>query len=885
MNFKSELSPRLSMVLFLLLLALQSHGQDWQFRQVAGKDTSWRQATVPGTVHQDLYNAGLIPQPYYRDNEDIVQWVEGKDWEYRTVLVPEQKLMNERHIDLVCEGLDTYAQVFLNGQLVGTTQNMFIAHRIELKGKLKAGPNSLLIRFQSAYNRNLMAFKNAPFKLPAINDKRMLPHSQEGDTSVKQTSIYARKAPYHFGWDWGPRLVTAGIWRPMYLHGWSGARVQTAGIHQQLNKKSGKLTPALYADLVVDTAALDSLQVDWGLATGKEWSPIATNPTKVQKLKARMRAEQAVAGLRNWEAETGGVNKLPATYSLKPTLKNGREKLVETRQYLSGLGTGSKAAIGVYRSGLAMPTLARNKDAQGQAFTVVMNERPVFCRGANYIPQDIAFGKDRGKTRTLLLKAKEANMNMIRVWGGGYYEDDYFYDVCDSLGLMVWQDLMFACSMYPGDTGFLANVKEELRQTVQRLKRHPSIVLWCGNNEISQGWQDGWISHPESKRKGLKADSLRVDADMKKLFFTLIPNGLKEWDPTRPYTPSSPWPGTDSVRVNTKGYGDKHDWGVWFSRVKFDAYERNTSRFVSEYGFQSFPDLRTIESFTLPKDREPESPVMQTHQKHYGGNAKILRYAKDYLRLPDTADFKGFVYTGQVAQALAITMAVEAHRRAKPFCMGSLYWQLNDCWPVASWSGIDYYQRPKALHYAMARAYDPFSLACKALPGDSLAVHTLWDRPLKDKATVKAVLCNMQGKVLKTMQETVKLPAAENGVAMLRGLDPAKNGLDSANAVVIVTSTLSCGCEEREQLFFYKPYKDLVLPKPTISLKAERNKRGQWVLKVGTNSIALRVWLQPLDENAELEDNGFDLLPGTTKDLLVKNFSGEEEPRFEIRHL
>ena len=882
---KSDLSPRLSIFLLLILLAIDCQSQDWQYRQVAGKDSTWRAATVPGTVHQDLYNSGLIPHPYYRDNEDSVQWVEGKDWEYKTTLVPEAKLLREQHIELVCEGLDTYAQVFLNGELIGSTQNMFVEHRMDLKGKLKPGPNALLIRFQSAYNRNLVLFRKAPYKLPAINDKRMLPHSQEADTSVKQTSIYARKAPYHFGWDWGPRLVTAGIWRPIYLHGWSGARVVTAGLHQGQSKKSGKQTATMYADLVVDTTALDSLQLDWGLETGRAALRKPTGIAKAQRLKPNMRVEQAVAGLKNWEAETARPKQLPDTYTLRPSIKDKTKRLEGTRQYLSGLGTGSNGAIGAYRTGLALPSLARAKDKNGKAFTVGLNGRPIFCRGANYIPQDIAFGKDRGKTRSLLLKAKEANMNMIRVWGGGYYEDDYFYDVCDSLGLMVWQDLMFACSMYPGDTAFLANVKEELRQTVQRLKRHPSIVLWCGNNEISQGWQDGWIAHPQSKRKGLRADSLRVDADMKKLFFILIPTWLKEWDPQRPYTPSSPWPGTDSMRVNAKGYGDKHDWAVWFSPVKFDAYESNTSRFVSEYGFQSFPDLRTIESCTLPMDRSPESPVMQTHQKHYGGNSKILRYAKDYLRLPDGSDFAGFVYTGQVAQALAIGTAVEAHRRAKPYCMGSLYWQLNDCWPVASWSGIDYYQRPKALHYAMARAYDPFAIACKALGGDSLAVHTLWDRPMKDKATVKAVLCNLQGKVLKTVQQSVKLPAAENGVVFLRGLDPAKNGLDSANAVVIVTSTLTCGCEEREQLFFYKPYKDLALPKPTITLKAERNKRGQWVLRVATTKIALRIWLQPRDSDIDLDDNGFDLLPGATKELLVKNYGGTEAPTFDIRHL
>ncbi len=530
----------------------------WQFRQ-AGK-AEWLPATVPGTVHLDLMKQGLLPDPFYRDNESKVQWVEKAGWDYQTEFALSKELLSQPRIDLNFAGLDTEAEVFFNGTRVLTANNMFRGWTVNIKALAK-DRNNLLIRF---------APPSARAKVLKANEKTRLPENER---------IYIRKAQYQFGWDWGPRLVTCGIWQPVSL-----------------------------------TAYTD-------------------------------RVQQAYTPIRNFQI-------------------------------------GQKA------------------DREGKSFQLQVNGKPVYIRGANWIPIDnfIPRAQKLGLYRQRLLQAKEAHINMLRVWGGGIYETDEFYALCDSLNILVWQDFMFAGALYPSDPDFLKNIEAKVRYQVRRLRGHPSLAVWCGNNEIEEAWFNwGW----QKQFKWSKADSARLWAGYRKVFHELIPRILREEDPGRPYWPSSPSLGWGRDSAYRKG--DVHYWGVWWGKEPVEAYNKKVGRFNSEYGMQGMPDRKTIEAFTLPSDRDTSSVVMKVHQKHPFGWENIGMYIRN--RFPVPGNFEDLVFVSQLMQADAMKTAIEAHRRAKPYNMGSLFWQWNDCWPVTSWSAVDYYGRKKALFYEVKRSF------------------------------------------------------------------------------------------------------------------------------------------------------------------------------------
>jgi len=625
----------------------------WKFRKTGTKE--WLPARVPGVVHLDLMRNGKIPDPYLRDNEEKVQWVGETGWEYSKTFQFGEGNFAWRHIELVSKGLDTYAKVYLNDSLILNADNMFREWYLDIKRFLRIGTNTLRIQFPAVIPENKARYDQLPYPLP-------------GDEKV-----VCRKAAYHFGWDWGPTLVTCGIWRPIYIREWN--MVNVLGV-QYIQKKLTDTVANLAARFTVYSEVGDSSEIRLfiGLSRILVKKILLRKGTNIFDIDFNIRYPQ------RWWPKTMGY----------PTLYNLGYEL-----YFNG----KLAGEGRQKIGLRTIELVQDKDSAGRSFYFKVNDVPVFVKGANYIPQDNFLPRVTPDDYKLLIKeAKLAHINMLRVWGGGIYEDDLFYDLCDENGIMVWQDFMFACAMYPGNKEFLDNVRAEAIQNVVRLRRHPSIALWCGNNEIDEGWKNwGW-----QKKYGYNAgDSAAIYDNYRMMFNTILPGILKKFDSAAVYIPSSPLHGWGHRESLTEG--DAHYWGVWWGKEPFSDFSTKIGRFMSEYGFQSFPDYSTILKFTTQADRSPGSAVMKAHQKSPAGYEIIDHWLLQDFKKPK--DFESYGYVSQLLQAEGIVSAIEAHRRARPYCMGSMFWQLNDCWPVVSWSSRDYYHKKKALLFALPSAY------------------------------------------------------------------------------------------------------------------------------------------------------------------------------------
>lgn len=536
----------------------------WQFRKVpTGK---WYAATVPGTVHTDLLANRLIADPYYRDNEKKLQWIDTMNWEYKTSFAAGTEMLKKKHIELVFDGLDTYADVYLNNQLILSANNMFRQWRADIKKILKPN-NTLHIVFHSAKNKaDSMAKAVLPLVLP------------------DNPRAYVRKAQYHFGWDWGPVFITSGIWKDVYI-------------------KSYDIKPA---------------------------EKIYTPPHKVE--------------------------------------------------------------------------LVQEADSIGRSFYFKIDGNPVYMKGANYIPSEVFLPRLKKEDyRKIILAAKNANMNMLRIWGGGIYEDDAFYDLCDEYGIYVWQDFMFAGAMVPGNKDFINNVHEEVKYQIERLRHHPCIVVWCGNNEIDEAWHNwGW----QKQFDLYGGDSAKVWNDYKKLFQDSIAAWVNRYDGARPYTSTSPLNGWGRAKSFTEG--DSHFWGVWWGLQDIEVFETKTGRFVSEYGMQAMPNYSTLQKITKPEDHFLYSDVINAHQKANGGFMKLNTYIHNYFMDSVKAkklSVENYTYITQCMQYYAFKNSIAIHRSKAPVNMGTLLWQLNDCWPVSSWSITDYSRKPKAAWYAVKQAY------------------------------------------------------------------------------------------------------------------------------------------------------------------------------------
>jgi beta-mannosidase len=785
--------------------------EGWTFRQ-AGRQESYP-AQVPGVVHLDLFRSGLVGDPFLRDNEKALQWIGKTDWEYRTAFAVDAATLARRNVDLVFEGLDTYAKVFLNGREILSADNMYRRWRVPVAGKLKPQANELRVVFRSPINEDLAKVTGRGYELPATNDQG------------EKTSVYTRKAPYSFGWDWGPRFVTCGLWKPVRLEAWDGARIVDVAVRQN---ELGQEKATLVAEVEVAAARPAPAAASLEVAVEGGGAPV-TLAVPLEAGASTHTVAFEIASPRLWWPNGYGEQPL---YTVRTRLLVGGRAVDESRD----------------RVGLRTLELRRAKDEWGKSFEFVVNGVPVFAKGANWIPADSFLPRvTRERYASLLGSARDAHMNMLRVWGGGIYESDDFYELADEMGLLVWQDFHFSCSLYPADRAFLANVAVEAEEAVRRLRNHPSIALWNGNNEIETAWAFwGW----KERLPGWLWN------DYEAIFHDLLPKAVARHDPTRAYWPSSPSANLEAAPGDA-GNGDMHYWGVWHGAEAFSTYERVRTRFMSEYGFQSFPEMKTIRSFARGEDLAIDSPVMMTHQKHPRGNQLIREYMLRDYREPK--DFASFLYVSQVLQAEGIKVGAEAHRRARPRTMGTLYWQLDDCWPVASWSSIDYFGRWKALQYYARRFYAPVLVSTSEEDGQ-VGVHVVSDRTTPLAGTIEARLLDLSGAVLWEEKQPVEVaPLASRkllGVAKAKILEGRAPGAVFLEARLVVD-----GKEAAANTRFFAPPKDMALVKPQIAVDVAPAEGG-FRVTLSSPTLARHVRLVYDADDGAFSDNYFDLLPG-----------------------
>lgn len=788
-------------------------GGAWRMREADSE--TWHSAHVPGSVYADLMADGTMPDPFWRENElDAFERMK-KDYVYqRTFTVTEAQLAHA-HVELVCEGLDTLAHVSLNGREIAFADNMHITWVWDVKEQLHTGENTLEIRFDSPI---LYCAKKAE-EAPGWESSDATPGFR-----------HLRKAHCMFGWDWGPRLPDAGIWRPIFLRTWDAARLENALMLQA------------HHDGVVDVTIRPEI------AGESAWSAEITAPDgEVMILPETTAAEQIVTIQNPQLWWPNGLGKQPL-YRVTVRLAAG-----DTR---------------TWRIGLRTMTVSREKDEWGEEFCHVVNGVKVFAMGADYIPEDNILARvTPERTRRLLEDCKAANFNAIRVWGGGYYPDDAFYDICDELGLLVWQDLMYACAFYDLTPDFERSIRVETQQNVARLRHHASLALICGNNEMEMfmaGANSALINHRTWEFVPTYPHHI---TDYVKMFEYILPAIVKEAAPQTYWWPASPSSGGNFDAPNDENRGDNHYWDVWHGEKPFTEYRKFFFRYASEFGFQSFPCLKSVEQFTLPDDRNIFSRVMERHQRNQAANGKILSYLSQTFRYPNS--FDDLLYASQLMQAEAIRYGVEHWRRNCGRCMGAIIWQLNDIWPVASWASIDYYGRWKALHYAAKRFFAPVMISAEEegelsqnpkineyhpAPLEKSFRLNVCNETLRDvTGEVVWALRTPDGEIVRQGHQALTIPAmSAKWLDKVNCADASLTGHYVSFAFVVDDVAVS----EGTCIFCAPKHFEFTDPQLTVE------KRGD-TLVVTSHAYAKQVWLESEDADLLLDDNAFDMNPGT----------------------
>jgi beta-mannosidase len=773
---------------------------------------------VPGCVHTDLLAAGAIPDPFWGTNEAGLQWIDERDWEYAADFEVGAELLGEEVVDLVADGLDTVATVRLNGRLVARTENMFIGHRWDVRRLLRPGKNTLAIRLDSA-TRYIRTHRTS-HRPREINDP------VGGCTAI-------RKEQCQFGWDWGPRFVTAGIWRDIRLEGWSGNRLAGVAVAQD-HRRDGSVTLTISHELARPDP---QSRVRWRIRVGARAVSLGDGPSIV------------IRDPLLWWPNGQGDQPL---YDLEVDILDGSGKLI---------GTWAR------RIGLRTVSLQQRRDKWGKSFQFAVNGRAIFAKGANWIPaHSFVAGLDRGAYARDLGAAAAANMNMVRVWGGGIYESEDFYDLCDELGLLVWQDFMFACTLYPGDKAFVDSSRDEARFQVRRLRHRACLALWCGNNEV---WSINAHELTDPKKKALRADYDR-------LFHAALPGVVEEFGGGTPYWPSSPWRGNEATdHAAGEARGDSHYWDVWHGRNPVKDYEKWSFRFASEFGMQSYNSPATQATFCPPEDANIFGASMENHQKNKGGNQVVLDYVTRRYRMPKDQD--GLIYLSQLNQVYCVQTGIEHYRRNMPRCMGSLYWQLNDCWPVASWSSIEFTGRWRALHHAVRRLYAP-ALVSAHVPGDEIFgtsncrsstvrlvhLHTSYDGPAPGQGVLVWDLFHLDGTVLQGGRKKVELRPMQS--VLQKTLDLAGPIAKHGRERIYLRIALDiAGRRASQETVFLTPPRFIDLPKArtkvSIRMKAPRYAVAGFTSPVFQHRFAFDF----AGLSFAAGDNFFDLYPGEQK--------------------
>ncbi|MFI3267906.1 MAG: glycoside hydrolase family 2 protein [Rikenellaceae bacterium] len=832
---------------------------DWKFAQV-GKD-EWMPATVPGVVHTDLLANGKIEDPYFSTNEKELQWIEDESWTYKTTFTPSAAQLNAAEVELNFEGLDTYAEVFLNGKKILEADNMFINWKVSVKKDLVEGENSLEIVFASAYRVGLELLKDFP-KLPADNDKGV-----DG-----KTCTVTRKAQFHYGWDWGPRFVTAGIWKPIYLESFNYSEFDN--IHYVQLSQSDAV--AEFDAKVTVNSVVDGLgTIILADKDGKEW---ARKDVTLSIGEQTISIPFSIQNPKLWWPNGMGKE--------KPTLYNVDAIL---------LVDGKKADQDCQRLGVRTVELIREEDEWGESFKVRVNGVDLFMKGANIIPQDVFLPNvTKERYEKLVDISVEANMNMLRVWGGGIYESDDFYNYCDEMGIMLWQDFPFACAFYPWGDDFYNSVRQEATDNIRRLRNHPSLAIWCGNNEIDEAWEVWGYKEDKVNYPWTEQEQLDIRKGIDDLFFDeVLPGVLAKEDTTRPYHPSSPVYTWGDER--SQHSGDVHYWGVFHGEEPFSVYKDKPGRFSNEYGHQSLANydtwrkaLKPEELVIKPKtaaqiakngkfDGKIELPeAMHIHQK----NPKGYKVVEDYMvrEVPVPRDnLREFAYLSQLVQGDGIRIAMEGHRQNRPFTMGTLYWQLNDCWPVTSWSSMDYPYGYKALQYFAIGSFAPSIFSFDLEEKDEVV--ELWgitDELVDKTGKVNLSLRDFSGKTLWSEDFDVNIPANTSKIIVERSTKDMLQGANPKDVVLVAEGNIN-GVNLRK-IFYFLPYKDLNFPKADYTVSYEKNGKNVKATIKANNLIKAVLFEGEVTQGDNPSDAYFDMLPGEEK---VVNLVFDEDKSIE----